>query len=304
MADMSKTAFLFPGQGSQYVGMMKDFFDADPDSRSFLKHADDTLGISLGTICFNGPEDRLRQTEFTQPAIFVHSILVARKIRHLKPDMVAGHSLGEYTALVAAGALSFENGLRLVRLRGQLMQKAGTERKGTMAAVVGLTPAALEEICREASRTGIVQPANFNSPGQVVISGSSEGVGRAMELAKSRGASMVKELVVSGAFHSPLMEGARRGLDQGLAQTEIHDAIIPVYTNVTGEPVRRAADIREMLSRQLTEPVRWESSVRNMARDGAHAFCELGPGKVLRRLVERTVEGAQVTSFEKLRDIP
>jgi [acyl-carrier-protein] S-malonyltransferase len=301
---MSKTAFLFPGQGSQYVGMMKDFFDADADSRSFIEHADSRLGIELSTLCFNGPEDLLRQTEFTQPAIFVHSILVARKIRHVKPDMVAGHSLGEYTALVAAGALSFEEGLRLVRLRGQLMQRAGTERKGTMAAIVGLAPDLLEEVCSEASRAGIVQPANFNSPGQVVISGSREGVGRAMELAKARGAGMVKELVVSGAFHSPLMEGAREGLLEGLAQTEIRDAYIPVYANVTGEPVRRAADIREMLSRQLTHPVQWEKSVRNMARDGARAFCELGPGKVLRRLVERTVEGAQVTGFEKLNDIP
>jgi [acyl-carrier-protein] S-malonyltransferase len=301
---MSKTAFLFPGQGSQFVGMMKDFFDADADSRAFLEHADSTLGISLSAICFDGPEDRLRQTEFTQPAIFVHSILVARKIHHVKPDMVAGHSLGEYTALVAAGALSFEDGLRLVRLRGQLMQKAGTEHQGTMAAIVGLTPAVLEEICAEASRTGIVQPANFNSPGQVVISGSPEGVGRAMELARTRGAGMVKELVVSGAFHSPLMEGAREGLEQGLARAEIRDAFLPVYTNVTGEPVRRAADIRGMLSRQLTQPVQWEKSIRNMARDGANTFCELGPGKVLRRLVERTVEGAQVTNLEKLKDIP
>lgn len=301
---MSKTAFLFPGQGSQYVGMALDFFEDDADSRSFLEHADRTLGIALTAICFRGPEDVLRQTEFTQPAIFVHSILVARKIRHIRPDMVAGHSLGEYSALVAAGALGFEDGLRLVRLRGQLMQKSGLEREGTMAAIVGLDSASLEDLCREASLSGEVQPANFNSPGQVVVSGSTGGVHRAIELARERGARMAKELVVSGAFHSPLMEGAREGLEQALAQTDFRDAAIPVYANVTGEPVTRAADIRELLHQQLTRPVRWEQTMKHMARDGATTFCELGPGKVLQGLVKRTVEGSRVAGFDKLKDIP
>lgn len=301
---MNKTAFLFPGQGSQYVGMTRDFFDDDEDSRSFLEHADRTLGVALSRICFEGPEETLRQTEFTQPAIFVHSILVARRIRHLRPDMVAGHSLGEYSALVAAGALAFEDGLRLVRLRGRLMQQSGNERKGTMAAVVGLDPDALEEICREASAAGVVRPANFNAPGQIVISGSTGGVRRAMELARSRGARMARELVVSGAFHSPLMEGAREGLEEGLARTDFRDASIPVYANVTGEPVTRASEIRDLLRRQLTSPVLWEQTVRNMARDGATLFGELGPGKVLQGLVSRTLEGVSVTGFDKFQDIP
>jgi [acyl-carrier-protein] S-malonyltransferase len=284
--------------------MTRDFYDADPDSRAFLEHADRTLGIALSAICFDGPEDTLRQTEYTQPAIFVHSILVARRIRHLKPDMVAGHSLGEYSALVVAGALGFEDGLRLVRLRGQLMQKSGIEHKGTMAAIVGLDPALLEEICREASLVGVVQPANFNSPGQVAISGSNDGVQRAIALARASGAKMAKELVVSGAFHSPLMEGAREGLKQGLARAEIRDASIPVYANVTGEPVIRAAEIRELLYQQLTSPVRWEQSMKNMARDGADMFCELGPGKVLQGLVKRTVEGVRMEGYDKLKEIP
>ncbi len=301
---MSKTAFLFPGQGSQYVGMARDFFENDEDSRLFLEHVDRTLGVPLSAICFEGPEETLRQTEFTQPAIFVHSILVARRIRHLRPDMVAGHSLGEYSALVAAGALGFEDGLRLVRLRGRLMQQSGAAQKGTMAAIVGLDRATLEEICREASAAGIVRPANFNAPGQIVISGSTGGVRMAMELARARGARMAKELVVSGAFHSPLMEGAREGLEEGLARTEFRDASVPVYANVTGEPVTRAGEIRELLRRQLTSPVLWEQSVRNMARDGATSFSELGPGKVLQGLVSRTVEGVRITGFDKFQDIP
>jgi [acyl-carrier-protein] S-malonyltransferase len=300
---MKKTAYLFPGQGSQYVGMAKDFYESDPDSKSFIELADSVLGIQLGSICFAGPEETLRQTEYTQPAIFLHSILVARKLTTQRPDMVAGHSLGEYSALVAAGAIGFEDALRLVRLRGQLMQRAGIEQKGTMAAIVGLGADAVEGICSQASRAGVVQPANFNSPGQIVISGSVEGVRKAMELARTDGAKMVKELVVSGAFHSPLMESARNGLKAGLDSADIRDASIPVYANVTGEPVSRAPDIRDLLYRQLTSPVRWEQTMQNMARDGATAFLELGPGKVLQGLARRTLEGKYIGGFDKLSDI-
>jgi [acyl-carrier-protein] S-malonyltransferase len=284
--------------------MLKDFAESDPDSREFIKHADEVLGIGLSTICFDGPEEILRQTEYTQPAIFVHSIVVARKIRTLKPDMVAGHSLGEYSALVAAGAIGFEDALRVVRLRGQLMQQAGVEQRGTMAAVVGMTPETVEEICARASASGVVQAANFNSPGQIVISGSVEGVRKAMDFAMQQGAKMVKELVVSGAFHSPLMESARNGLKAALDEADIRDAEIPIYANVTAEPVTRAVEIRELLYQQLGRPVQWEQTVKNMERDGATSFYEVGPGRVLQGLVKRTLDQVQIGGYDKRADIP
>jgi [acyl-carrier-protein] S-malonyltransferase len=300
---MPKIAFVFPGQGSQYVGMARDFNDNVPSAKETIASADRILGVPLSTICFDGPEDALRQTSNTQPAIFLHSIVAARMITSLKPDMVAGHSLGEYSALVAAEAISFEDGLRLVRLRGELMQRAGQEQKGTMAAVVGLAPDVVESVCQEASASGVVQPANFNSPGQIVISGSVDGVRKAMELSRGKGAKMVKELVVSGAFHSPLMESAREGLREALDRTTIKDARIPVYANVTAEPVTRSSAIRELLFSQLTSPVRWEQTVRNMVRDGAVKFVEVGPGKVLQGLAKRTESGVQTAGVDKFSDI-
>lgn len=298
---MGTLAFVFPGQGSQYVGMGMDIFKADADSRGLMEEADRILGVPLTRICFEGPEEELRQTKNTQPAIFLHSVVVFRKMTGARPAMVAGHSLGEYSALVAAGALTFEGALRLVRLRGELMQKAGEEQKGTMAAVVGLSPEVVEEICRDAG--GIVQPANFNSPGQIVISGSVEGVHKAMELARGRGARLVKELVVSGAFHSPLMESARDGLKRELEVTNFRDAEIPVYANVTAEPVTRRADVRALLYHQLTSPVRWEQSVRAMVRDGADSFVEIGPGKVLQGLIKRTDPSVTLAGVDTWRDI-
>jgi [acyl-carrier-protein] S-malonyltransferase len=300
---MPKIAFVFPGQGSQYVGMARDFNDNVPSAKETIASADRILGVPLSTICFDGPEDALRQTSNTQPAIFLHSIVAAQMITSLKPDMVAGHSLGEYSALVAAEAISFEDGLRLVRLRGELMQRAGQEQKGTMAAVVGLAPDVVESVCQEASESGVVQPANFNSPGQIVISGSVDGVRKAMELSREKGAKMVKELVVSGAFHSPLMESAREGLREALDRTTIKDVRIPVYANVTAEPVTRSSEIRELLFRQLTSPVRWEQTVRNMVRDGAVKFVEVGPGKVLQGLAKRTESGVQTAGVDKFSDI-
>ena len=294
---MALTAYVFPGQGSQYVGMGKDLFAQHEPSRALKEEADRLLGFSLSTICFEGPEDALRQTKNTQPAIFLHSVALFRATGG-RPAMVAGHSLGEYSALVAAGSLAFPDALRLVRLRGELMQKAGEEHPGTMAAVVGLTPGAVEELCSEASAAGVVQPANFNSPGQIVISGSVAGVRRAMELAKGRGAKMVKELVVSGAFHSPLMAGAQEGLRAALAGAPVLDARIPVYANVTAEPVHDAAAIRDLLHRQLTSPVRWEESVHHMVRDGATAFTEVGPGKVLQGLIRRCEPEAAVSGID------
>ncbi len=300
---MSTVAFVFPGQGSQYVGMMRDLYDRSAEAKSIIEEADAILGFSLSKICFDGPEEELRQTKNTQPAIFLHSIVLSKLYNGLRATMASGHSLGEYSALVFAGALTFQDGLKLVRLRGDLMQKAGTEQQGTMAAVVGLDPTKIGEVCSEASAVGIVQAANFNSPGQIVISGSVIGVRKAMDLAKTRGAKLVKELPVSGAFHSPLMESARNGLKSALDETKIHNARIPVYANVTAKPAQEASEIRELLVRQLTSPVRWEESIANMAADGATTFVELGPGKVLQGLVKRIVPNVEVRGIDKYTDI-
>lgn len=299
---MTGTAYIFPGQGSQYVGMGKDLVAASSSARDMFEAADRILGVSLRAICFDGPEDELRQTKNTQPAIYLHSMALVSLLPREGVTMAAGHSLGEYSALVFAGAMSFEDGLRLVRLRGELMQRAGEEQKGTMAAVVGLEPAIVDDICRRASAEGVVQCANFNSPGQIVISGSVAGVHAAMQMAKAGGAKLVKELVVSGAFHSPLMQSAREGLRTALAGTEIHDARIPVYANVTAAPVTTAADIRRLLEEQLTSPVRWEETVRAMTAGGASTFVEVGPGKVLQGLVKRTSEQAVIKGVDKFTD--
>ena len=303
---MAQTAYIFPGQGSQYVGMARELAGASAQARSLLEEANRILGFELSTICFEGPEQELRQTRNTQPAIFLHSILASRALleRSAEPAMVAGHSLGEYSALVVAGALSFEDGLRLVRLRGELMQEAGERERGTMAAIVGLEGSALVALCQEASAHGVVQPANFNSPGQTVISGSLEGVRSAMELARQRGAKLVKELVVSGAFHSPLMQSAREGLMRALETTAIRDARIPLYANVTAEAVNEAGAIRELLIQQLTAPVLWEQSIRNMIRDGATTFVELGPGKVLQNLVKRINSAVTLGGVDRPEDLP
>jgi [acyl-carrier-protein] S-malonyltransferase len=300
---MSSTAYIFPGQGSQYVGMGKDLYEQSPVARDLFQRADEVLGIGLAKICFEGPEDVLKQTKNTQPAIFLHSIILTRLMKNADASMVAGHSLGEYSALVFAGALSFEDGLKLVRLRGELMQQSGEREKGTMAAVVGLEQSVLESVCIEAQVSGIVQCANFNSPGQVVISGSVDGVKKAMEIAKGRGAKMVKELVVSGAFHSPLMRSAREGLHEALSRTSILDPKIPVYANVTAGRVEKAEEIRTLLEEQLTSPVRWEESVRNMIAAGASAFVEIGPGKILQGLLKRIDPGVAVNGIEKFEDI-
>jgi len=250
-------AYIFPGQGSQYVGMGKDLAAQYPAARELFERADAALGIHLSKICFEGSEEDLKQTKNTQPAIFLHSMVVWNLLQPQDAAMTAGHSLGEYSALVAAGAIAFEDALRIVRLRGELMQIAGEENPGTMAAVVGLDATAIDGVCAEASAAGIVQAANFNSPGQIVISGSVDGVHKAMEIAKQRGAKLVKELVVSGAFHSPLMTSAKFALKAALRETKIRDAAIPVYANVTAAPVQDAEEIRSLLVEQVTSPVRW-----------------------------------------------
>lgn len=283
--------------------MGKSLYEQDTRARDFFDRADAVIGISLSTICFNGPEEILRQTQNTQPAIFLHSVILAQLVGHNDAAMAAGHSLGEYSALVFAGAITMEDGLKIVRLRGELMQRAGEETKGTMAAIIGLEASVVEEICKAASVDGVVQCANFNSPGQIVISGSVSGVRRGMELAKAGGAKLVKELPVSGAFHSPLMESAREGLSAALAITPIQDARVPVYANVTGRPVQKAKEIRTLLEAQLTSPVRWEETIRNMTSDGASSFVELGPGKVLQGLVKRIDQSVNVRGMDVHADV-
>jgi [acyl-carrier-protein] S-malonyltransferase len=300
---MEKFAFVFPGQGSQYVGMGKDLWERNGAAREFFKRADRLLNYTLSQVCFEGPEEKLTQTKNTQPAIFLHSLALSNILRDERATAAAGHSLGEYTALVYAGAMTFEDGLQLVRLRAELMQKACDERPGTMAAIIGLDSEVIGEVCQIAGKDGIVQAANYNSPGQVVISGCISGVRKAMEVAKERGARMTKELAVSGAFHSPLMESAAEQLKNAIERTPIREARVPVYANVTGTPIRKPDDIRAALAQQLTSAVQWEESIRNMIADGVSKFIEVGPGKVLQGLIKRISSEAEVRGIERLEDL-
>lgn len=291
-----KTALIFPGQGAQFVGMGRALIDAFPEARRVFEEADSVLGFSLSKVCLDGPEEELRATHNTQPAIFVHSIATleaARARTGLASEGAAGHSLGEYSAYVAAGSLRFADALRLVRRRGELMFQAGRERPGTMAAILGLDAKAIQAALEAVS--GIVVPANLNSPGQIVISGEIDAVRAAMDRCKEAGAKRVIPLEVSGAFHSPLMESAARGLSEALASIPIEAARIPVYANASATPVVEPESIRQSLVRQLLSPVRWEESVRAMRADGFERFVELGPGKVLSGLV-RSIDRAALTA--------
>jgi len=285
-----RTAVLFPGQGSQFVGMGRDLHDRFPAARAVFAEANEILGEDLARICFEGPEEELRRTRNTQPAIFTHSIAALRALGlACEGDgfVLAGHSLGEYSAYCAAGALSFADGLRLVRRRGELMYQAGLDSPGTMAAVLGLDGAKVEQIL--ASVAGVVRAANLNSPGQVVISGEIEAVRAAGEALKAAGAKRVVPLEVSGAFHSPLMGSAASGLAEMLAGTTIRPARCEVIANASATPVVEPEEVRASLERQLLSPVRWEESVRRMLAAGTTRFLEVGPGKVLSGLV-RAVE--------------
>ena len=287
---------LFPGQGSQYVGMGRELYDSSELARSTYDQADKILGHSISEVSFEGPEETLKETRNTQPALFVHSIAAFRVLSQYNQvfSMAAGHSLGEYSALTAAGALEFEEGLRLVRRRGELMFEAGLERPGTMAAILGLSQKDVEALCSDASGAGVVRPANLNSPSQIVISGEVAAIEAAVRLAEERGAKKAVILPVSGAFHSPLMEPASRELAKILAQTEIKRARFPVVSNYSASPVTEPDEIREGLTRQVLGAVRWEESMRRMLAAGAKHFLEVGPGNVLKGLMRSIDRGAIV----------
>lgn len=296
-----KKAYVFPGQGSQFPGMAKALYEGNAKGKELLEKANDILGFRITDIMFEGTPDDLKATRVTQPAIFLHSVVLAKCYEGFRPDMVAGHSLGEFSALAAAEAISFEDALRLVYIRATQMQLCCEKVPGTMAAIVGLPDEKVEEIC--SSCEGIVIPANYNCGGQVVISGEKTAVEQACEKAKAEGAKRALPLAVSGAFHSPLMEPARIELGKAIEETKIVEPICPIYQNVSAQAVTDPQTIKKNLLAQLTSPVRWTQSVRNMLADGADYFMEIGPGTVLQGLVKRISAGTEGITIEGLTTI-
>ncbi len=279
-------AYIFPGQGAQFVGMGKDLYDNSDLAREMFEQANTILGFRITDLMFAGTDEDLKQTKVTQPAIFLHSVILAKTLgESFMPEMSAGHSLGEFSALTACGALSFEDGLRLVAARANAMQKACEMQQSTMAAVIGMDDEVIEKVCSEVDE--VVVPANYNSPGQVVISGSFAGIDLACEKLKELGARNIVKLSVGGAFHSPLMEPARVELEQAIKNTNFSTPVCPVYQNVTAKPTTDAETIKANLVAQLTAPVRWTQTVKNMLADNASMFVEVGPGKVLQGLVKK-----------------
>lgn len=290
-------AYVFPGQGAQFVGMGKNLYDNNPEAKDLFEKANEILGFRITDLMFEGTDEDLRQTRVTQPAIFLHSVILAKTLgEQFKPDMTAGHSLGEFSALVAAGALSFEDGLKLVYARAMAMQKACEAEPSTMAAILGLDDAKVEEVL--AGIEEVVVPANYNSPGQLVISGSIAGIDIACEKLKAAGAKRALPLKVGGAFHSPLMEPARVELAEAINNTHFNTPICPVYQNVTAGAVTNPDQIKENLIKQLTAPVKWTQTVQNMYADGATTFVEVGPGTVLQGLVKKIAPEAEALSAQ------
>nr|WP_299345585.1 ACP S-malonyltransferase [Allomuricauda sp.] len=288
-------AYIFPGQGAQFVGMGLDLYEAHPIAQELFEDANDILGFSITDIMFEGTAEELKQTKVTQPAIFLHSVILSKVLGDdFKPDMVAGHSLGEFSALVANSTLNFEDGLKLVSQRALAMQKACELKPSTMAAVLGLDDSVVEQICQETE--GIVVPANYNCPGQLVISGEVEAVNAACEKMKEAGARRALVLPVGGAFHSPLMEPAREELAAAIEATAFNEPNAPIYQNVTTTAVTDPSEIKQNLISQLTAPVKWTQSVQQMVKDGAQSFVEVGPGKVLQGLVRKIEASAETFS--------
>lgn len=292
-------AFVFPGQGAQYPGMGKDLYENSATAKELFDKANEILGFNITNIMFEGTADELKQTKVTQPAIFLHSVILSKVLgAEFKPEMTAGHSLGEFSALVAAGALSFEDGLSLVSKRAQAMQKACEAQPSTMAAIVGLDDEIVEQVCNEVD--GVVVAANYNCPGQLVISGAVEAINTACELLKEKGAKRALVLPVGGAFHSPLMEPAREELAAAIEATAFNTPVCPVYQNVDAKPQTDPTAIKQNLIAQLTGPVRWTQTVKNMLADGATSFTELGPGKVLQGLVAKVSREVETIGYDKL----
>lgn len=301
---MKKVA-LYSGQGSQYVGMLKDYYENNKIAKQLMDSADDILGYSLSDICFNGPVEKLKETRFTQPSIFLHSAIISNLTKEkLNIEAVAGHSVGEYAALYSAGVISYEDAIKLVSLRGELMFTAGENEPGTMFAVIGMEDDVLIEICKELNTNGnVVVPANFNSPGQIVVSGSRDYLRENSGIFKERGARMAMELPVSGAFHSPLMKPAQDELAEAINNIEFKNASIPVYTNVDAKPETNSEDLKRNLIKQLTAPVLWTLILNNLQKDGYTDFVEIGPGNVLQGLCKRTLKDINISGFDKLQDI-
>lgn len=291
-----KHAYVFPGQGAQFPGMGKNLFEANEQAKELFQQADATLGFSISDIMFNGSDEELKQTKVTQPAVFLHSVIAFLSTPGLKPEMVAGHSLGEFSALVASGALNFTDGLMLVYKRAMAMQKACEMNPSTMAAVLGMEDAKVEEIVAGIDNE-IVVAANYNCPGQLVISGTTKGVETACEALKAAGAKRALVLPVGGAFHSPLMQPAQEELKEAIELTAFSTAQCPVYQNVDAQPYTDPVQIRQNLINQLTAPVRWTQTVQNMIADGAHHFTEVGPGNVLQGLVKKINKEVQTDSI-------